>query len=364
MKPNRFLSAVLAGTLAVGLTACGSTAPASSGAESEPEVVISSAVDSEQAASTAAAAGSDPAVTLVFAESGTQDSTTGKVASYFKEKAEELSGGSVTIDLNFAGVLGSEAEVFSALGAEDGGVDLARLSTSLLSEHGCDKNALLTVPYTFASRAHWWNFITSDVGAQVLGEPQEIGLPFRGLFFVEDGFRDFFTVRSVTGLQDFKGLRLCVADSAITGGIVESLGAVVSDAPAEDLYTALQTGQADGGELSLNSYAVGGYNQVANTLILDGHTLSSSQVVMRSASWDALTENQRTALTQAGTLAEEYNAQISQQEEDRVLDNLRSQGCNIVEVPDKSDWAVACSNVVEQYTKDQPELYAQILDLA
>ena len=43
----------------------------------------------------------------------------------------------------------------------------------------------------------------------------------------------------------------------------------------------------------------------------------------------------------AGKLAQAYNAQISAAAEEKVLNELRSSGINVIDVPDKTPWANA-----------------------
>lgn len=57
------------------------------------------------------AAAEDAPVTLVYAEVNPLDTIVGQTATAFKEKVEELSGGSITIDIQASGVLGSENDV-------------------------------------------------------------------------------------------------------------------------------------------------------------------------------------------------------------------------------------------------------------
>ena len=53
-----------------------------------------------------------PAVTLVYAEVNPLEGTiVGQTATAFKDKVEELSGGSITIDIQANGVLGAESDV-------------------------------------------------------------------------------------------------------------------------------------------------------------------------------------------------------------------------------------------------------------
>ena len=50
--------------------------------------------------------------------------------------------------------------------------------------------------------------------------------------------------------------------------------------------------------------------------------------------------------------------------ENKVLDELKANGVNVVEVEDKTPWQEACKDIIESSTKDNAELYQQILDMA
>ena len=106
------------------------------------------------------------------------------------------------------------------------------------------------------------------------------------------------------------------------------------------------------------------FPEVANNLILDGHTLGAIQVVITDEAWDKLTPEQQDVLTEAGEYASQYNRKISEETENKILDELKADGCNVVEVEDITPWQDACKDVIEEATKDNKELYQQILDMA
>ena len=54
-------------------------------------------------------------VTLVYAEVNPLETIVGKTGSYFKEQVEKLSGGTVKIDIQASGVLGSENDVLDSM---------------------------------------------------------------------------------------------------------------------------------------------------------------------------------------------------------------------------------------------------------
>ena len=352
-----FLAAAGVSAAALALTACGGSG------NSTAASTASSAAASTAPAGDAAAAASDPKVTLVYAEVNPLDTIVGQTGSHFKEKVEELTGGSVVIDVQASGVLGSENDVLDAILGGSTSIDISRISAFALTSYGCNKSKLLSIPFTFENRAHFWNFANSDLAPEFLNEPQELGLPVRGVFYGEEGFRHFFTVNPVSGIADFKGLKLRVSNDPVMNGMVEGLGANPTVVSFGELYSALQTGVVDGAEQPIANYKSNAFPEVANNLILDGHTLGAVQAVITDNAWNKLTENQQAAIMEAAADTQAFNADLSETAENKVLDELKSSGCNVIDVPDKTPWQEACAKVISENTSDQAELYQQLLDM-
>ena len=361
---KKLLSVTLAGAMALSLAACGGSASTTTSESAAASTDSSAATETAETAGDTAAAANDPAVTLVYAEVNPLDTIVGQTATAFKEKVEELSGGSITIDIQASGVLGSENDVLDNILAGGDTIDISRISAFALTSYGCNKSMLLSIPFTWESREHWWNFANSDLAQEFLNEPQEIGLPIRGIFYGEEGFRHFFTVEPVNSIEDLKGMKLRVSNDPVMNGMVEGLGAYPTVVSFNELYSALQTGVVDGAEQPIANYKSNAFPEVANNLILDGHTLGAVQVVITDNAWSKLTANQQACIMEAGKYAQEFNAQLSEEEENKVLEELKAEGCNVVEVTDKQAWADACSKVIEENTASQAELYQQLKDFA
>ena len=352
-----FLAAAGVSAAALALTACGGSG------NSTAASTATSAAASTAPAGDAAAAASDPKVTLVYAEVNPLDTIVGQTGSHFNEKVEELTGGSVVVDVQASGVLGSENDVLDAILGGSTSIDISRISAFALTSYGCNKSKLLSIPFTFENRAHFWNFANSELAPEFLNEPQELGLPVRGIFYGEEGFRHFFTVKPVSGIADFKGLKLRVSNDPVMNGMVEGLGANPTVVSFGELYSALQTGVVDGAEQPIANYKSNAFPEVANNLILDGHTLGAVQAVITDNAWNKLTENQQAAVMEAAADTQAFNADLSETAENKVLDELKSSGCNVVDVPDKTPWQEACAKVISENTSDQAELYQQLLDM-
>lgn len=334
------------------LVACGTESPTQSSEEpqdSEPT--------QEEAGST------EPEVTLVYAEVNPLDSIVGQMATVFKDKVEELSDGKIEIDIQASGVLGSENDVLDTMLGGGGTIDMSRISAFALTSYGGEKSKLLSVPFTFVDREHFWNFADSDLAPEFLLEPHENGSGVRGLFYGEEGFRHFFTIDPIEGIEDLKGMKLRVSNDPIMNGMVEGLGASPTVVSFGELYSALQTGVVDGAEQPIVNYKSNAFHEVAPNLILNGHTLGAIQVIITDEAWDKLTEEQQNILMEAGEYASEFNRKISEETENKVLEELKEEGVNVIEVNDIKPWQEACKDIISSATADNPELYQQILDM-
>ena len=221
------------------------TAAADTSATTDAAATTDTAADTATDTATAPA---EDAITLVYAEVNPLDTIVGQTATKFKETVEEMSGGSIIIDVQASGVLGSENDVLDTMLGGGGTIQMSRISAFALTSYGGEKSMLLSLPYTFVSREHFWNFATSDLASEFLLEPHENGSGVRGLFYGEEGFRHFFTVNEISGMEDLAGMKLRVSNDPVMNGLVEGLGANPTVVSFGELYSALQTGVVDGAE--------------------------------------------------------------------------------------------------------------------
>ena len=309
------------------------------------------------------AAFADP-VTLTYAEVNPLDGTiVGEMAKAFKEKAEEVSGGEITIDIQAGGVLGSEDQILDNLLGGGNITDISRISAFALTQYGCNKAKLLSIPYTFVNEDHFWNFAASDLAQEFLLEPQEIGLPLRGLCYGEEGFRHFFFKNEVKSLEDLKGLKIRVSSDPVMTGMVSNLGASATTVAFTELYSALNTGVVDGAEQPTANYRSNAFQEVAPYLLLDGHTLGALQIIITDAAWGKLSEEQQGWIMEAAKYASEVCKAKVAEIEAQTFELLAQDGATVIPVEDKAPWVAACQETIQANTADQAELYQKILDM-
>ena len=303
-------------------------------------------------------------VKLVYAEVNPAESLMGRTAQAFKEKVEEISGGDVVIDIQFSGVLGAENDVLDTMIGGGGTVDLSRIATYSLNSYGSKLMSLLSVPYTFSGREHFWKVARSDLGAKLLDEATELKLGVKGLFYVEEGFRHFFFNSKIEGLADLAGKKIRVSNDPIMTGMVNGLKASPTVVSFTELYSALSTKVVDGAEQPIVNYQSNSFYEVASFMILDGHTLGCGEVLITDSAWDKLTDVQKGFIVEAGKYASDFNAKLSEQIENECKDSLKAAGVTFVEVKNLSEWQEACKDVISQFSKGMEKEYQAILDMA
>ena len=306
----------------------------------------------------------DQTITLVMAEVNPDETIAGKMDYAFKNKVEELSGGKIKIDLHCSGILGDVDSVMNLMLKPNSTIQIHRMSAVNMAMFGCKKSALLSVPFTFSSKKHFWRFANSETASKILMEPLEAGLGVRGLFFGEEGFRHFFSTKKINGIEDFKGLNVRATNDKAMQGMLEGLQANSVSVNYADLYPALQTGVIDAAEQPIANYLANYFYSVAPYMILDGHTLGVMETIITEECWSSLTKEQQDILLEAGKYASEYCRQLSQTEEEKIREQLLKAGAVLTPVADIEPWQKACEKVIKEGSSEDFDLYREILNYA
>ena len=312
----------------------------------------------------AVSACADDTVTLTYAEVNPVEGTVvGDVALAFKEKLEELSDGAILVDIQASGVMGDEKTVLANILGGDTSVDIVRISAFALNQYGAEKSVFLTLPYVFTSEEHYWNFVESDLAKEMLAESKEVGLPFNGLAYGEEGFRHFFSKVDVQTIEDLKGLKIRVSDDPIMTGLVKGLGAAFTPVSFGELYTSLQTGVVDAAEQPITNYLSNSFQEVAPYMLKDGHTLGTIELIATDAALDKLTDEQKAMVQEAADYAMQVCKESVTLKQEEAQQKLIDMGCTVTEVEDKTPWQEATKDVLEANIEGMEDIYEAIMAL-
>lgn len=367
MRTKRMMAAILAVVMTGSLAACALKEPEESSSDSSQVATQSKEATADVSTEGSTESSSMPAnasVKLKYAEVNSLDNLDGKIAAYFKQQVEEMSNGDIGIDLNCSGVLGAEADVLDGMISGAKSVDISRISVFALTNYGTKLGVLTSLPFTFEDRDHFWKFTESEIGQKILDEPENLGIGVKGLYYQEEGFRNFFFCNEVKGINDIKGKKLRVSSDPVMTGMCEALGASPTVISYNELYTSLQSGVVDGADQPISTYLSNSFYEVAPYFLEDNHTMSASEVVIADYAWDKLTDDQKKIIEEAGKKTSEYAKSLSASEDENARKELEGKGVTFITVDSKDEYRKACQNVISQYTKGLEDEYQAILDTA
>jgi tripartite ATP-independent transporter DctP family solute receptor len=303
--------------------------------------------------------------TLKYAELNPKGHIMDLCGQHFAELVNQKSNGRIKIDVFPSGQLGDEKTMYQTLQMGGGAIDICRANTNSLGDFGMKKLTLFGLPFIFRDRAHLWSVLNSDIGKEFLHEPEDLKSGFHGLFYLDEGSRNFFTVKNkpVKSIEDFKGLKLRVPTTALMTDTVAALGVQSTPISFSELYSALQTGTVDGAEQPHSGYFSNRFYEVAPNYILTGHTYSPSIVIMSEQVWNTLDDEAKQIITEASQETMAWNKENIEKLDADLLEQIKKAGANVIEVPDKTPYINATSSVVKKYAKGYEDYYDKIVKM-
>jgi tripartite ATP-independent transporter DctP family solute receptor len=261
-----------------------------------------------------------------------QTSQLGAGAERFATEVAARTGGQVRVEPYPNGTVGGEVEMVEELRA--GHLDMAFITSApfagILPEFG-----VFDIPFLFRDAAHAHAVFDGPIGRDYLQKFSAKGLV--ALAWGENGMRHITNAkRPIAGPEDLKGLSMRVPQSEIMLTGFRSLGVKAEPLAFPALYGALQSGQFDGQENPIAVITASHFAKVQRHLTLSGHVYSWAALVMSRSAWDALTEDERTAFTQAARLGGQVSREVAGKAEREGVEALRKSGMSVVATIDRA----------------------------
>jgi tripartite ATP-independent transporter DctP family solute receptor len=240
----------------------------------------------------------------------------------------ELSGGTVSIDIYPSAVLGGEVQCLEQV--QNGSLDMTKVSAAVM-ENFVPEMAVFGLPYLFRGSDHYWQVLTSPVGAALL-EKGESKL-MRGLCYYDSGSRNFYTrSKPIRTPEDLEGLKIRVMNSATAIAMVKAMGGAPTPIAWGELYSALAQGTVDGAENNPPSFTSNKHYEVCKHFTLDGHTRIPDVLLIGTKTWERLSPQIREWVQQAADDSSDFQRQLWRRETLRSLEIAEAEGVRIYEV--------------------------------
>lgn len=340
---KKLISAVLAGSMAMSLAACGGSAASSQ----------TPAASGSAAAASADAFDALEPVELVLADSAAKGAAGQLFDEAFAAKVEEITGGQLTIDLHTNGDLGNDVDILRQM--QSGDIDLVGCQIAPMVSF-IPELAVFDLPMVFAK------YDGDAIDAVLNGEDsafhKDMATAYENAGFHLLGFLQNATYRLTTAnkdlstLADFKGLQIRTMENANHMAFWTAIGAEPTPLAWPEVYFALQSGTIAAQENAADTCVGANFQEVQKYLACTNHILYCNQICMSKQAWDELDPAYQAALTQAVNEAiAEMRPQlesIDQENKQKLVDG----GMQLIEYSDDFyDEVLAVQGVQDLYTK-------------
>ncbi|WP_156288378.1 TRAP transporter substrate-binding protein [Oceanobacillus salinisoli] len=279
----------------------------------------------------------------------------------FKEVVEENSDGRIKVEIYPNSQLGGEREMIEAI--QLGNLTMAAPSSAPLASFS-EAMLLWDLPYLFPDAETAHRILDGEVGQTVLDSLEENGL--KGLVYWENGFRHFTNnVRPVSSTDDLKGIKMRTLENPLQVEAWSSAGVNATPIAFNELYSSLQQGTVDAQETPLALMYSMKFYEVQDYLTLTGHMYSPWPVIISPAFYDSLPDDLQQVVFDAAVESQEYNRQLSAEDEENSLQLLEDEGMEVIELTEeqrdefKSKMEVVYEDIANQAGQD---LFEQLMD--
>ena len=251
-----------------------------------------------------------------------------KGMEFMKERLEELSDGSVTMNIYPGSVLGSEVQCIEQL--QNGSLAMTKTSAAAM-ENFIPEMSVYGLPYVFRDVDHYWNVLKGPIGKGLLQQGESKFL--RGLCYYDSGSRNFYTKdRPIRSPEDLEGLKIRVMNSKTAMDMVSAMGAAPTPIAWGELYSSLAQGTVDGAENNPPSFTSNKHYEVCKHFTLDGHTRVPDILLISTKVWEKLDPKVQGWVQQAATESSDFQRKLWKEKSLEALARAKEEGVTIYEV--------------------------------
>jgi C4-dicarboxylate-binding protein DctP len=248
------------------------------------------------------AAHADPIIKVKFPHVVSEKSPKGQAALKFKQRAEELLPGRVSVEVYPNSQLMGDDESLEALAGGD--IQMIALSLSKF-DRLTKKLQLFDLPFLFKDMAAVNRFQQSPDGQALLRETEPKGL--LGLAYWHSGMKQFTANKPLIVPQDAAGLKFRIQESDLLEAQFRALKANPQKMALGEVYQALMNGVIDGQENTWSNIYRLKFFEAQKHVTETNHGVIDYMVTVNAKWWNGLPADIRAGLAQAIKDATEDN---------------------------------------------------------
>ena len=283
-----------------------------------------------------------------------------KAMDVLKDKANEKSKGSVTIQIYPAGQLYNDKNMNDAI--ISGGIDMG-LNTVGRWATIVPAMDIFDVPFIFPSYEKVDKAIDSGLGEKLGNELMKKGV--RPLIWADYGFVQYANNKKLVKTPaDFDGLKIR-GYSKYSAETIKAMGASSVTMGSSEVYMGIQRGTIDGQTSGTTAMRDRKMYEVHKYLTVTNHASPEFIVAINEKSYSKLNANQKKALDAAAIEVRDMIRANAKAEDLKALADLKAKGMEVYEVPENElqAWRDATKPVWDLFVKENGKFGQELIDI-
>ena len=262
-----------------------------------------------------------------------------------QKKLEELSGGTMTIDIYPNSALGGESDMIDnvSLGTQD----MVLSSTGPIPTFSdATKNwSTLDLPYLFESREEAYKVLDGDIGKELLGAFNGTGV--KAIGFWENGFRELTNnKKEIKTPADLAGMKIRTMENHVHMASYTALGATPTAMAWGEIFSALQQGTVDGQENPLAIILTAKVYEVQKYISMIDLFYSPCVLMINEDTYNKFTDEQKKWFDEAAEYGKMKEREISKSIDATARQRMTEQGVVFTDV-NKAEWMKVTESVYQ-----------------
>jgi len=296
-------------------------------------------------------------ITLKASHNANADEPYGVGMRKMGEVLGEKTDGKAAIQVFDNATLGDEME--SIQGTQIGTVDIAVTANETLANFVPDLS-VFSLPFLFKDAEQMDRALEDPT---VIADVQEAlkSQGFHLITFFSAGTRHIMTKKPIEQMSDLDGLKIRTMQNPAHVDTFKAFGANPTPLAYTELYGALETGVVDGAEAANTNFYAQKFYEVAPDWAMVGWLELVAPVIMGEAAYQALPDDVKSALDEAGKEAGSFQRATYRESDAARVADIEKAGVTISR-PDTQPFRDAAEGVKQGYltTDGQKELFALI----
>jgi len=274
-----------------------------------------------------------------------------QTAKLFEKLVNEKTNGKLIVKVFPGAQLGQEREAFEQL--NQGILDMTFTSLGLMDKYW-PPVAVETLPFIWRDWGHVEKALTGKWAEEITNGMLK-NTNARLLGILGAGFRHMlFRGEPVTKVENMKGMKMRSPEAHTWIRMFELLGAKPTPVTWGEVYSAMQTGVAEGLESPALMVLDMKFHEVTKSLVKTHHMYATMGICINKKAYEKLSPDFQKALAEAGKEAIKWSTQYAKEGEVRAYKLLGEKGMKVVEPENIEAWASKVKPLWEEIASKRP----------